>query len=111
EKTLVHLLENVGLASHHLDRYPHELSGGQRQRIGIARALSLSPEYIICDEIISALDSSTQTQILELLISLQKTKPISFLFISHNLNAVEKIADTTLVMYLGKIVERGPTAS
>jgi len=101
------MLESVGLTRAHLDRFPHEFSGGQRQRIAIARALILEPEFIVCDEVTSALDTRTQAQVLELLRELQARTCVTLLFISHDLHTVAAISREVVVMHHGRIVERG----
>ena len=102
------LLEVVGLPEDTLGRYPHEFSGGQRQRVGLARALTLEPKLVIADEPVSALDVSVQSQVLNLMVRLQRERNLTYVFISHDLSVVEYISDTIAIMYLGRIVELGP---
>lgn len=109
KKRVFELLEQVGLDPAHLNRFPHEFSGGQRQRIGIARALALHPEFIVCDEPIAALDVSIQAQIINLLRKLQKEMGLTYLFISHDLAMVKYLCTHIGVMYLGQLVELGPS--
>ncbi|HZW97753.1 MAG TPA: ABC transporter ATP-binding protein [Bacillota bacterium] len=102
------LLKQVGLNKDHMSRFPHEFSGGQKQRIGIARALSVDPDFIVCDEPISALDVSIQAQVLNMLKELQSTRGLTYLFIAHDLSVVKYISDRIIVMYLGTVVEEAP---
>jgi len=102
---IIEILKTVGLSSEHASRYPHEFSGGQRQRIGIARSLAVNPDFIICDEPISALDVSIQAQIINMLVDMQASKGLTYLFIAHDLAVVKHISDYIGVMYLGKIIE------
>ncbi len=107
---VLELLELVGLSKEHANRFPHEFSGGQRQRVGIARALALDPDFLICDEAISALDVSIQAQVVNMLMRFQRDMNLTYLFITHDLSMVRHIADHTAVMYLGKMVEYGITS-
>ncbi len=109
EERVGELLEMVGLGKPFMSRYPHMFSGGQRQRIGIARALALNPKFIVCDEPVSALDVSIQSQVINLLLDLREKKNLTYFFISHDLNVVRHLSDTVCVMFLGKVMEYGPT--
>ncbi|MEE3109359.1 MAG: ABC transporter ATP-binding protein, partial [Pseudomonadota bacterium] len=106
---VTHWLEAVGLRAEHAGRYPHEFSGGQRQRIGIARAMILEPRFVVCDEPISALDVSVQAQVINLLAELKKDLGLTLLFIAHDLSMVRYVSDRMAVMYLGSLIELGPS--
>ncbi|MFW5694182.1 MAG: ABC transporter ATP-binding protein [Alkalispirochaeta sp.] len=106
---IAELLQMVGLKGEHIDRYPHEFSGGQRQRIAIARALSVDPKLIICDEAVSALDVSVQAQVINLLMRLQRELGLTYIFVAHDLGVVRRISDRIVVMYLGQVAEVGET--
>src|SRR5205085_886857 len=104
------LLARVGLDARYTRRYPHQFSGGQRARIGIARALAVKPDFLVCDESVAALDVSIKAQVLNLFMQLRAELRLTYLFISHDLGVVEHISDRTVIMYLGRIVETAPTA-
>jgi len=108
EQRVIELMRTVGLAERLFNCYPHELDGGRRQRVGIARALSLNPKFIVCDEPVSALDVSIQAQILNLMQELQERMSLTYMFITHNLSVVNHFSDDIVVMYLGKLIEKAP---
>jgi len=111
EKRVQELMDLVGISEHMMYAYPHELDGGRRQRIGIARALALEPDFIVCDEPVSALDVSIQAQVLNLLKQIQRDKGLTYLFVTHDLSVVKHISDDILVMYMGQMVEKAPSAA
>jgi len=109
ESRVLELMDTVGLAERLINTYPHELDGGRRQRIGVARALSMNPKFIVCDEPVSALDVSIQAQILNLLRRIQKEMGLTYIFVTHDLSVVNYFSDDIMVMYLGQVVEMAPS--
>jgi len=109
DESIYELMDTVGLARRYLDTYPHELDGGRRQRIGIGRALAMNPEFVVCDEPVSALDVSIQAQVLNLMLDLQEQRNLTYMFITHDLSVVKYISHSILVMYLGQMVEKSET--